>query len=269
MAVPRLLGWLGLAGLLAALLHWGMRSPAPDAASPLVVASQRHEPTGSLQASSLASRVLLGGDLADAEHQLSDLDAPLARELRREIQLACRVPVLLRLDGREEHDPRRGEALAVLRRRCRALPEPSLYDPGASLVAIEEEPPLDAGEALAALMAAGDEESLRSAWLLAFHSAALPLQQILADGRLLLPLEAEQLIDVVIDWRRCARHHACGGDSLITLRVCALHGCRPGSDLWAAWHDALSPRDFEAARSIHAWLQELIPVRSEGLQGRP
>ena len=50
---------------------------------------------------------------------------------------------------------------------------------------------------------------------------------------------------------------ACGTDSLLTLRVCALHGCEPGSDLRDAWHRALAPRDFESALAIYSWLQRL------------
>jgi hypothetical protein len=84
--------------------------------------------------------------------------------------------------------------------------------------------------------------------------ASLP--QPFHDQRRLLPAEAETLIRVVVDWRECARLRACGPDSLFALRVCALNGCAAGSDVQSAWHQALSPRDYESALAIHRWLAQ-------------
>lgn len=213
-----------------------------------------------LTADKPALRSLAGGVLL-AKAPLSAIatidDARLIAPLRAEVDAACRVPVLLTLDGRKRPDPRRDWALTELMRRCAEVPVPSMYVPVEDTRAPLNERQANASDALAALRAADSNEALMTAWLDAYASRALPQQEIFPDGRLLLPAEAEALMRAALDWRACERWAACGPDSLITLRVCALHGCEPGSDLRMAYHEALAPRDFEALIAIHRWLGRL------------
>ncbi len=202
-----------------------------------------------------AFAVLHGDDPAAALQRLS---GPEARRLREQIDSACRSLAILELDGRTEPDPRRDPARQELSRRCADMPVPSM-DVRTSETPLPSEPderpdPATVRQALAQLYHAVKPQDLVDAWLEAYRLGALPQAQIFADRRLLLPGEAEQLIRVVLDWRECAQWNACDGDSLMTLRVCALHGCEPGSDMRAAWHQALAPRDMESALAIHAWL---------------
>lgn len=191
-----------------------------------------------------------------------ELDDAAWRSVRRRVDDACVVPTLLRLDGRREPDPRRDWARDALLERCAGLPAPSLYRPGLEVRAerADVDPLPGRAEALAQLRAARDGQALVRAWLEAWLVDALPQEQIFSDGRRLLPADAESLIAVVQDWRDCAAVRACGPDSLLTLKVCAQHGCRPGADLLEAWHEALSPRDYSAAQAIHHWLQAEVPV---------
>lgn len=178
------------------------------------------------------------------------------RRLRVEVDAACRALVLLELDGRNDADSRRAPAQQELRSRCADLPVPSMYVPmAATRMPSEERPDSAAADAaLADLRRARHRESLAAAWLAAYAQDGLPQDQIFPDRRRLLPAEAEALIHVVIDWRECARANACDAESLYALRICALHGCTPGSDVQSAWHQALSPRDYESALAIHQWL---------------
>lgn len=204
---------------------------------------------------SAAGRVLLASAPLAA---LASIDDPrLIAALRTEVDAACRAPVLLILDGRKRPDPRRDWALSELKRRCAEVPVPSMYVPVEDTRAPLNERQADASDALAALRAADSNEALMTAWLDAYASRALPQQEIFPDGRLLLPAEAEALMRAALDWRACEHWAACGPDSLITLRVCALHGCEPGSDLRMAYHEALAPRDFEALMAILRWLERL------------
>jgi hypothetical protein len=178
--------------------------------------------------------------------------------LRVQVDSACRALAILELEGRTEPDPRRDPARQELSHRCADLPVPSM-DVRTSETPLPREPEVDtdpytAQQALSRLHRAKKPQELMDAWLEAYRLGALPQAQIFSDRRLLLPGEAENLIRVVADWRECAQWNACDGDSLMTLRVCALHGCEPGSDMRAAWHQALAPRDMESALAIHAWL---------------
>ena len=176
--------------------------------------------------------------------------------LRKLADQSCRVPELLRMDGRDQPDWRRDRFRSELEKRCRHRAVPSLF--------VREHSPddffddtasgLSVTQALIELRRARNAVDLRLAWWSAYRIEALPQAEIFADGRQLLPDEARQLIEVVIDWRQCARYRACGPDSLLTLRVCAMHGCTGDEDLLGAWHQALSPRDFEAALAISRWL---------------
>jgi hypothetical protein len=197
---------------------------------------------------------------ADPAQALASLPTNSQDRLRAEVDSACRVPVLLALDGRERPDPRRDPALAELKRRCAALPVPSMYVPMEDTRAPLNERSADPLAALAALRDARTPDALLSAWLDAYASRVLPQAEIFADGRRLLPAEAEYLMRAVNDVRECERLNACGPHSLITLRVCALNGCEPGSDLRMAYHEALSPRDFEALLAIHRWLLTVNPL---------
>lgn len=255
-------GWplLLLAALAAALVL--LARPRPDAPARIATAAQ---PTSSLPANPppttayavLHARVL---DVALDRHAAAASE-PERRRLRAEVDAACRAPVLLRLDGRSEADPRRDPARRELEHRCAALPVPSMYVPVAETDLPDEDAidPELGQAALAALREAADAEQIAAAWMLAYRHDALPQDAIFPDRRRLLPSEAEALIRVVLDWRECARLAACDADSLFALRVCALHGCAPGSDVHAAWHQALAPRDYESALAIHAWLQRQWP----------
>ncbi len=182
------------------------------------------------------------------------------RQLRALIDQSCRVPQLLQMDGRDAPDWRRDRFVDELQRRCSGWAVPSMFVPEYSWDVVLQVPPtaLSAEQALAELRAARDPQALRRSWWQAYRLDALPQAQIFADQRRLLPAEAQQLIEVVIDWRQCARFAACGPDSLLTVRVCAMHGCRGDEDLLGAWHAALSPRDFESAQAIADWLPRWV-----------
>jgi len=244
--------------LLSALLwivlaepHATLRSAPSAAVAANLTASAPIVPQGR------AFAVLHGPDLLSALSQFEAQASPRERiRIRVEVDAACRVPELLKLDGRSEPDPRRDPALQELLRRCARLPVPSMYVP-ANETQLPFEQIEDADTRSSALMQlrqAQTSDELAAAWLNAYERGALPQEQIFADGRRLLSEEAQALIYVVIDWRECVRLNACGSDSLITLRVCALHGCTAGSDLRSAWHQALAPRDFDAALAIYDWL---------------
>lgn len=245
---PVTLSLLGIASILTVLLL--MRpvplptlSPAPAAIAEIAPAP----PAG--------AQVLLAAEPLDALQAL--IESPQAQPLRAEIDSACRVPVLLVLDGRRRPDPRRDPALAELKRRCALVPVPSMYVPMEEMRAPLNERNASPIDALAAIRSAQTAEELLSAWLDAYASRALPQHEIFPDGRRLLPSEAEMLMRAALDVRECERLAACGPGSLITLRVCALHGCTPGSDLRMAYHEALAPRDFEALIEIHRWLKRI------------
>ncbi len=244
---PLTLGGFAVASLALVLM---LRPIAPPS-----IAALRSEPAAvAVPALPPGATVLLAPDPGSA---LSLLDAAVQAPLRAEIDSACRVPVLLALDGRRRSDPRRDPALAELKRRCAKLPVPSLHVPMEETRAPIHERNPSAIDALAALRAAQSSDELMSAWLDAYVSRALPQHQIFPDGRRLLPGEAEWLMRAALDVRECERARACGADSLITLRVCALHGCEPGSDLRMAYHEALAPRDFEALLAILRWLKSI------------
>lgn len=263
MWVRRLTPWSLLIMAAASVLihvHWApgpgtfvQHTPEPRAASEELAP----------RAPSASWALLHNNDLARGIRATTNLPKELAHALRNEVDSACRVPVLLRLDGRDDPDPRRDWARQALTQRCAGLPEPSLYVRRSETLvpSSDDDSASDPEKVLSELAAAIDSPALKIAWMQAWRADALPQEQIFSDGRRLLEDEAENLIAAVADWRECARHHACGDSSLITLRVCALHGCEPGSDVWAAYHDALSPRDFEAARAIHGWLQSLPTAR--------
>lgn len=257
----RLWPWLLLGALVAGLASLRPRADAPMAARPAPAPGAARPSPRAAAASAFAVLHARDLDVALARYEAQATDAD-RRRLRVEVDAACRVLVLLRLDGRDEVDPRRDAARGELERRCARLPVPSMYVPVAETDLPDEAPPdPEAGRAaLAELRIATSAEALAAAWMLAYRHDALPQEQIFPDRRRLLPAEAEYLIRVVLDWRECARLSACGADSLIALRVCALHGCLPGSDVHAAWHQALAPRDYESARAIHAWLQQWQPL---------
>jgi hypothetical protein len=206
-----------------------------------------------------ASTVLHARELSTILSRYAEVaSAANLRRLRSEVDAACRVLTLLELDGRREMDHRREQARGELALRCAELPVPSMYVPVAETRLVTEDPtgPVAAASVLANLRSARYPDDLIDAWLEAYRQDALPQDQIFPDRRRLLPAEAEILIKVVIDWRECERMDACGADSLLALRVCALHGCAPGSDVQAAWHQALAPRDYESVQAIHQWLLE-------------
>jgi hypothetical protein len=255
--------WFIPAALLSALLCWLLQQLTPPMAAtvapPLPPAAQAPARSGDHTAAGLLLATDLHGALQSARAALPE---DQWRALRRRVDDACVVPSLLRLEGRREADPRRDWARAALEQRCAGLPMPSLYRPGLEVRAERsDELPLPAApEALRSLRQARDGQALVQAWIEAYLADALPQERIFADGRRLLPADAEMVITVVQDWRDCARHRACGSNSLLTLKVCALHGCAPGADLLEAWHEALSPRDFSAARAVHEWLLVEVPV---------
>lgn len=253
-------GWLwALLLLVAAAWIFGVPSTAPlraggAAGKPPYASAAVNRGARSVS----AYAVLHARDLSLA---LADFSAvapePELRRLRSEVDAACRVLTLLELDGRSEPDVRREQARGELARRCAGLPVPSMFVPVADtrLPFDDELEPGAGAAALADLRRASHPEQLIQTWLEAYRQDALPQDQIFPDRRRLLPAEAESLIRVVVDWRECERLNACDADGLFALRVCALHGCVPGSDLRSAWHQALSPRDFESVLAIHAWLQ--------------
>jgi hypothetical protein len=215
------------------------------------------QPPGLAPARVSATAVLHARELPAVFLQYSKVaSAASQRRLRSEIDAACRVLTLLELDGRRERDPRREQARGELARRCADLPVPSMFVPVAETRLLTEDSPepVAAAVALTQLRSARYPEDLIDAWLEAYRHDALPQDQIFPDRRRLLPAEAESLIQVVIDWRECERMNACGADSLFALRVCAMHGCTPGSDVLSAWHQALAPRDYESVQAIHDWL---------------
>lgn len=244
--------------VVVAVLGWGLRdgSRAPHPSAPLPEGATR---SASAPPAAVSLHALLhSGDFATALASYATTATPAQRRRARvEIDAACRVPVLLRLDGRNEPDPRRDPARHELERRCHDWPVPSMYVP-VSETDLPDDAPADPERGRAALdtlRSATLSDRLAEAWLLAYRHDALPQEAIFSDHRRLLPSEAESLFRVVLDWRECARLDACGADGLFALRVCALHGCAPGSDVYAAWHQALAPRDYESAQAIHAWLQ--------------
>ena len=253
-------GWVLLLTLLVAAVwvldaHWA--PPTPSVGRPAQSAATATR-VRSARAPITATTVLHSPDLAATLAQFSaHATVEDVQRLRAEVDAACRVLVLLQLDGRVDADVRRDQSRHELTRRCGELPVPSMYVPIADTrLPLDDASNADAAaSALANLYQARSPERLVDAWLEAFRVDALPQQKIFPDQRRLLPAEAEALIQVVVDWRECTRLNACGADSLITLKVCALHGCEPGNDLRAAWHQALSPRDFEAAVAIHEWLR--------------
>lgn len=244
--------------VVASLVSWFKADPqsARAARKPQVTAPPPTRPP----AVDAAYSVLHGSDLAAELERYDAVATASQRErLHAEVDAACRAPILLTLDGRGDPDPRRDPSRRELERRCADLPVPSMYAPDAETEFHFDDPSdaQSAASALERLRAALDADELAEAWMHAYRVDALPQDQIFADRRRLLPAEAELMIRVVIDWRECARLDACGTDSLLTLRVCALHGCEPGSDLRDAWHRALAPRDFESALAIYSWLQRL------------
>ncbi len=253
------------AGLLSALAWLTVSAPrmVPSPTAPLPPRSATVPPSPTDPATRTLGRVLHGADtgmaLRAAERSLGR-DHPEIERVRTLIDQACAVPTTLRLDGRRAPDARRDPARVALEQRCAGMPQPSLFVPTAdtdSPLRQEESAHVDAGLAMDALRTADTRRSLVEAWLRAYRSGALPQEQIFPDQRRLLPGEAEAVILVVAHWHECARLDACGPESLLTLEVCALHGCPPGSDLRQAWHEALSPRDFEAVEAVHAWLRRL------------
>lgn len=252
--------WLWGLPLLAALaLLFGVHPQAPERA-----VGAAGNPPSAPAAPDRRSRhvsvhaVLHARDLAGAMSAYAAVASESdLRRLRSEVDAACRVLILLELDGRSEPDVRREQARGELARRCAGLPVPSMFVPVADTrLPFDDEPQPGAGAAaLADLRRAIHPDQLIQAWLEAYRQDSLPQDQIFPDRRRLLPAEAESLIRVVADWRECERLNACAADGLFALRVCALHGCMPGSDLRSAWHQALSPRDFESVQAIHAWLQ--------------
>lgn len=248
--------WVGL--LLAVLaVMIGVYPSAPEPVSGSVAGATAPVLPAATRQPTSAHAVLHARDLgaALADYALA-VPAPELRRLRAEVDAACRVLVLLELDGRGEPDVRRRQARSELAQRCAGLPVPSMYVPAVDtrLPADDELEQAAGVAALADLRQARTGEALADAWLEAYRHDALPQDAIFPDRRRLLPAEAEALIKVVVDWRECERLQACGPDSLFALRVCALHGCMPGSDVRSAWHQALSPRDFESVQAIHAWL---------------
>jgi hypothetical protein len=214
-------------------------------------------PNGSALPSGSAFAVLRARDLAATLSQFAaQAPAEETRRLRVEIDASCRVLSLLQREDIAASDPRREPALRELRPRCAGLPVPSMYVPVVDTrMPTDDAPdPLAAATALDDLRAAQSAEQLIDAWLVAYRHDALPQHRIFPDQRRLLPAEAEALIRVVVDWRECARLMACGPDSLFALRICAQHGCTAGSDVHSAWHQALSPHDYESAQAIHQWL---------------
>lgn len=248
---------LGILLLTAVIWLLGVRSTAPGQVAVYVQAGTASAEWTRTNPPANAYQVFHAHRLASVLSRFSEL-APAAevRRLRAEVDTACRALVLLELDGRREADPRRADAQAELRARCAELPVPSMYVPMAAtrMPTEEDADPAAAVAALAELRRARHREHLAAAWLDAYAQDALPQDRIFPDRRRLLPAEAESLIHVVIDWRECARVNACDADSLFALRICALQGCTPGSDVQSAWHQALSPRDYESARAIHEWL---------------
>ena len=209
------------------------------------------------------TRVLLADDLTAAVNQLRlnpQFDALSPREMRALVDQSCRVPQLLQMDGRDGPDWRRDPYLHRLQQRCAGWAVPSMFVAESGDDVYWEEGASDGPPALLLqrLREARDPAALRRAWWDAYRFDALPQEQIFPDRRRLLPEEARHLIEVVIDWRQCARYAACGPDSLLTLRVCASHGCLGEQDLLGAWNQALSPRDFEAAQAISAWLPRWV-----------
>lgn len=256
----RLWPWLLLGALACGLAGLGPRGDAPVPARPAPAAPDSPvRDTGAASAHAVLHARQLDAVLARFEDTAPPAEQ---RRLRIEVDAACRTLVLLRLDGRDEADARRDPARRELERRCANLPVPSMYVTVAE-TGLPDDSPVDpemGRAALEALRTATDAESLAAAWMLAYRHDALPQERIFPDHRRLLPSEAESLIRVVLDWRECARLSACGPDSLFALRVCALHGCLPGSDVHAAWHQALAPRDYESALAISAWLQQWQPL---------
>jgi hypothetical protein len=255
--------WLLLA--LTAVVVWLLMRPpielarvdpptAPVATAVGSAAASRRPDAGSVYTTADLGAALraLRGQLPEAEW----------RALRRRVDDACVVLTLLRLEGRREPDPRRDWARDALLERCAGVPTPSLYRPGIDVRAerADQWPLPGAGQAIAQLRQARTSEALVDAWIEAYLVDALPQERIFSDGRRLLPADAEAVIAVVQDWRDCARHRACGSNSLLTLKVCAMHGCEAGADLLEAWFEALSPRDFSAARAVHAWLLQEVPL---------
>jgi len=236
----------------------GLRSGGPQQAiSASEIAPAVARPIGSEGHQATSFEVFHARDLAAALSRYAAQAPPRdVRRLRTEVDAACRVLALLEQDGRNPPDSRRDAARRELQKRCADLPVPSLYVPvGDTRMPPEElSDPVAAAAALAQLHGAMQPEVLVDAWLEAFRLDALPQHRIFPDQRRLLPAEAEALIRVVADWRECTRLNACGPGSLFALRVCALNGCEAGSDVQSAWHQALSPRDYESVLAIHAWL---------------
>jgi len=251
--------WLlsGVFAVGAALVSLRMPGPGGELspAKPLLTPSGRVTPA---PVSDVAA-VLGSEDLAAAMREFRRADSASLispRDLRMLVDQSCRVPALLRMDGRDQPDWRRDQFRRELEQRCQNWAVPSMFVApyGADLFINETVMGQSAAEALSELRLAADPDALRRAWWNAYRVDALPQAEIFADQRRLLPAEAQQLIEVVIDWRQCARYRACGPASLLTLRVCAMHGCAGGEDLLAAWHQALSPRDFESVLAISRWL---------------
>jgi hypothetical protein len=255
--------WLlpALAGAVALLL---VRIPGegPDIDPRFSIVSpvpKATEVPASLDASVAFRTADLGEALQSLRGQLPETEW---RALRRRVDDACVVPSLLRLEGRREADPRRDWARDALVERCAGLPMPSLYRPGIDVrnERTDQWPLPSPDQALARLRQARTSRALADAWIDAYLVDALPQERIFSDGRRLLPADAEAVIAVVQDWRDCARFTACGSGSLLTLKVCAMHGCDAGADLLEAWFEALLPRDFSAARAVHAWLLQEVPI---------
>ncbi len=254
-------GWVLGVLLLIGVAWWlGMRPVGPQSTVPtLALMPTTTHPVATANPTASSFEVFHSEDLAGAFARFSQ-QAP-AREVRRlraEVDASCRSLALLEQDRRNEVDARREPAQRELRRRCAALPVPSMYVPVADtrLPSDDSPDPVAAARALDDLRSAAEPDLLIDAWMEAYRHDALPQHRIFHDQRRLLPAEAETLIRVVVDWRECARLRACGPDSLFALRVCALNGCAAGSDVQSAWHQALSPRDYESVLAIHRWLAQ-------------
>jgi hypothetical protein len=237
----------------------GMRPVGPQSTATVASMPTTTHPVAAAKPMASPFDVFHSQDLASALARFSaQAPAREVRRLRAEVDTSCRSLALLENDRRSEVDARREPALRELRRRCATLPVPSMYVPVADtrLPSDDTPDPVAASRALADLHRATGPDLLIDAWMEAYRHDALPQQDIFHDQRRMLPAEAETLIRVVVDWRECARLRACGPDSLFALRVCALNGCAAGSDVQSAWHQALSPRDYESALAIHRWLAQ-------------
>src|SRR5690349_17448595 len=124
---------LALAILLAATVTLVLRPRAPAGAG--VAALPSHDVPREARAptqSRFATNALRGPDPALALRTLAEAgDRSELERQRALVDQACRAPMMLRLEGRIEADPRRDTAVRELTLRCAWLPQPSLYVPTA------------------------------------------------------------------------------------------------------------------------------------------